>query len=62
MSEDKQVVWLVWDYGWGDDVRLWGVYSTRELAEAASRAEGGPYSPKIRDVLVDGGIDGWVPS
>lgn len=55
MSEEKQVVWLVWDSGWGDEARLWGVYSARELAEAAAQADHGPYSPWLEECWLDGG-------
>ena len=43
-----QVVWLLWDDLWGDDRMLWGVYSTRDLAEAAAtKPMEGPYSPVV---------------
>lgn len=53
-----QVVWLLWDDLWGDDRMLWGVYSTRELAEADAAREYGPYAPEIQSCEVDAGPGG----
>lgn len=53
-----QVVWLLWDEQWGDERSLWGVYSTRELAEADAAREYGPYAPEIQSCAVDAGPGG----
>ena len=54
-----QVVWLLWDDLWGDDRMLWGVYSTRDLAEAAAtKPMEGPYSPVVEACELDAGPAG----